>query len=118
MAMTADRTAIFNTIPAHNYLGLFEGNTPEKVVNFLDLSLGEVSIAMGVSENCVRYDEKMPTELSQQLKEIAITCELVAGYFNGDVQKTALWFRANNPALGNICPRDMIRIGRFKKLLN
>jgi hypothetical protein len=41
----------------------------------------------------------------------------VAGYFEGDIEKTALWFRTPNPMLGNISPRDMIRFGRYKRLL-
>jgi hypothetical protein len=40
----------------------------------------------------------------------------MAGYFNGDKAKTALWFRVKNPALGGVSPRDMIRYGRYKKL--
>jgi len=116
MVALAERAEIFNTIPNHDYLGLFEADTPKKVVNFLDLTTNEVSKAMGVSKQSVRYDEKMPKELRQRLEEIAIVCELVAGYFNGDVQKTALWFRVNNPALGGISPRDMIRFGRYHKL--
>lgn len=116
MAMTAQNSAIFNTIPPHNYLGLLGENTPKKVVIFLNLSTNEVSKAMGVSKKSVRYDEKIPRELAQHLQEIAIICELVAGYFNGDIQKTALWFQVKNPALGGISPRDMIRFGRYQKL--
>lgn len=116
MAMTAYNPTIFDTIPPHNYLGLLGENTPKKVVNFLNLSTNEVSKAMGVSQKSVRYDEKMPRELAERLQEIAIICELVAGYFNGDVQKTTLWFQVKNPALGGISPRDMIRLGRYQKL--
>lgn len=116
MAMTAPTPEIFNTIPPHNYLGLLGENTPKKVVNFLKLATNDVSKAMGVSKKSVRYDEKMPRELAERLQEIAIICELVAGYFNGDVQKTALWFQVKNPALGDISPRDMIRLGRYEKL--
>lgn len=116
MMMAAQKPALFNTIPGHNYLGLLEGNTPKKVVNFLNLSTNEVSKAMGVPKKSVRYDEKIPKELAQRLQEIAIICELVAGYFNGDSQKTALWFQIKNPALGGISPRDMIRFGRYQKL--
>ena len=116
MAMSAQNPAIFNTIPPHNYLGLLGENTSKKVVNFLNLSTNEVSKAMGVSQKSVRYDEKMPRELAERLQEIAIICELVAGYFNGDVQKTTLWFQVKNPALGGISPRDMIRFGRYQKL--
>ena len=116
MAMTAHNPTIFDTIPPHNYLGLLGESTPKKVVNFLNLSTNEVSKAMGVSQKSVRYDEKMPRELAGRLQEIAIICELVAGYFNGDVQKTTLWFQVKNPALGGISPRDMIRFGRYQKL--
>ena len=116
MAMAAQNIPIFNTIPSHNYLGLLGQNTPKKVVNFLNLSTNDVSKAMGVSKKSVRYDEKIPRELAERLQEIAIVCELVAGYFDGDVQKTTLWFQVKNPALGGISPRDMIRFGRYQKL--
>ena len=108
-------TQIFNTIPP-SYLGLLEGNTPKKVAQFLHLDTNDVSKAMGVSKKSVRYDKKIPKELEQRLQEIAIICELVAGYFEGDAKKTALWFGVKNPALGGITPRDMIRFGRYKKL--
>jgi hypothetical protein len=39
-------------------------------------------------------------------------------YFNGDACKVALWFELANPMLGNISPRNMIRAGRYKRLLN
>ncbi len=47
--------------------------------------------------------------------EIANVCGLVAQFFQGDVAKTALWFKTMNPPLG-ISPRDMIRYGRYEKL--
>jgi hypothetical protein len=37
-------------------------------------------------------------------------------FFNDDV-KTKLWFQTPNPMLGNVSPRDMIRLGRYNKLL-
>jgi len=55
-------------------------------------------------------------ELETRLNEIANICELMAGYFEGDVKKTALWFNVKNPALGGVTPTDMIRFGRYKKL--
>ncbi len=64
----------------------------------------------------VRYDEKIPTELHERIKEWAILLNLVAEHFKGDATKTTLWFTTPNPLLGNISPRDMIRFGRYKKL--
>jgi len=41
----------------------------------------------------------------------------VAEYFSSDPIKTALWFKTPNPMLGDITPRDMIRLGRSGKLI-
>ena len=43
--------------------------------------------------------------------------QLVLEFFKGDEQKTWLWFRAENPLLGNISPNRMIELGRSKYLL-
>lgn len=107
---------ILNNIPRTNYLGLFEGNTARNVVGFLELTQNDVSKAMGIPKKSIRYDKHIPKELARRLKEIAVICELIAGYFNGDAEKTALWFQMKNPALGGISPRDMIRFGRYQKL--
>lgn len=40
----------------------------------------------------------------------------VAQVFDGDVDKTARWFRAKNPMLGDVSPLDMVRLGRFDRL--
>ena len=64
----------------------------------------------------VRYDQKMPEELRERLIEWATAINLVANFF-GSGEKAILWFQTANPLLGNMTPRDMIRVGRFKKLL-
>jgi hypothetical protein len=48
--------------------------------------------------------------------ELAVLCKQVMGFFEGDVAKTALWFRLPNPLLGDVSPRDMIRYGRYARL--
>ena len=48
--------------------------------------------------------------------ELEQLCEHVVGFFEGDVAKTALWFRLPNPLLGDVSPRDMIRCGRYARL--
>jgi hypothetical protein len=50
------------------------------------------------------------------MTEIAVICALLAQFFQGNVTKTYLWFQTENPLLGNISPRDMVRYGRHKKL--
>jgi hypothetical protein len=106
---------LFNTVPSSNYLGFYdkEGNYPERVVKFLKLDVNDVSKATGFSKTLVG---KMPKELVQRIVEIGNICELVANHFHGDTKKTALWFQLPNPLLGDVSPRDMIRVGRYKKL--
>ena len=58
----------------------------------------------------------MPSDLRERLVEWATAINLVGSYFN-DANKTMLWFQISNPQLGGMSPRDMIRVGRFKKLL-
>lgn len=59
--------------------------------------------------------ERKPAPLAGD-DELTGLCEQVVGFFEGDVAKTALWFRLRNPLLGDISPRDMIRYGRYAKL--
>lgn len=64
----------------------------------------------------VRYDHKIPREVLERLTEIANICGLVAPFFDGDVARTAVWFKTPNPLLGGSSPRDLIRFGRCEKL--
>jgi hypothetical protein len=112
------RLALFETIPKQDYLSLFpsSGTDYEKVVDLLDFRKKDVARASNVSLHSVRYDQpKMPKELQDRIQEWAVALNLVAQFF-GDEQKTVLWFKTPNPLLGDIAPRDMIKIGRFKKL--
>lgn len=88
-----------------------------RVSDFLDLDKNALSKLAGISKNSVRLDNRIPRDLKQRLEQIANICSLVAEYFDGDSFRTALWFQTTNPILGNISPRDMIRLGRYKRLL-
>jgi hypothetical protein len=89
----------------------------KKVTDFLDLNTEELSKIGGVSKRSVRLDSRIPNDLKVRLEQIANICALVAGHFDGDIEKTALWFKTPNPMLGYISARDMIRYGRYKRLL-
>jgi hypothetical protein len=108
---------LFSTVPTNDYLSLFQGGRTDyrKVVELLALSKQEVARASNVPKQFVRYDQRIPKELENRIKEWAIAVAQVAAYFR-DAQKTALWFQVPNPQLGNVPPRDMIRFGRFRKL--
>lgn len=115
MIMTDD---IFATVPKKDYLSLFDKDEPRynRIVDFLEFKKEDISKATDVPLSSVRYDDKIPQELHERIREWAILLNLVAGHFKGDPNKTTLWFTTPNPLLGNETPRDMIRFGRYKKL--
>jgi hypothetical protein len=115
--MSQSTSSLFESIPPTDYFHLMNGAEPDgsKVAEFLNYKKEDISVASGVPMNSVRYD-RMPAELRQRMLEWAVAINLV-GHFFKDRDKTMLWFQVPNPLLGNIAPRDMIRIGRFEKLL-
>jgi len=110
---------LFGSIPPKDYFGFFSDDVPngKKIVDFLNYKKEDVSVATNTPISSVRYDVKMPPILRERLVEWATAINLVGTYFNNQ-EKTLLWFQIPNPLLGGMSPRDMIRIGRFKKLLN
>lgn len=116
--MTAATANLFRNIPDRDVLGFGLGPQfqPQRVSEFLDLKKVDVSRVADVSPKSVRWDDAIPAAVRDRLEEIAITCNLVAEAFDGDTIKTALWFKAKNPLLGDVSPRDMVRLGRFDRL--
>lgn len=114
----ATTRALFSTVAEKDYLGFWADQSlnARSVVDFLDLDKRDVAKLAGVASSSVRFDQKIPKEVLERLQEIANICGLVAQFFGGDVTKTALWFKTENPLLGKISPRDMIRYGRYEKL--
>ena len=88
----------------------------QKVRDFVGLETKDVARATGVAKASVRYDEKAPREVREHLENVANICNLVWAFFKDDV-KTKLWLQTPNPLLGDLSPRDMIRFGRYAKLL-
>lgn len=113
---------LFQSVPKSDPLKLWPAPDNEldygHLTDLLDLDKPALSKIGGVSQKSVRLDHRIPRQLKERLEQIAVTCSLVAEFFEGDQLKTAMWFKTPNPMLGNISPRDMIRYGRYKKLLN
>ena len=108
---------IFDTVPDDllNF-GRGENFDPKRVSTFLNLKKADVSHLASVSVASVRYDRLIPVVVRDRLEEIASTINLVAKQFDGDPDKTTAWFKAKNPLLGDVSPRDMIRLGRYDRL--
>lgn len=118
MELPMSGIALFGTVPKEDYLALYpSGQTDyQRVIDLLDFKKKDVARASDIALHSVRYDPpKMPKELEERIREWAVVLNLVAQFFR-DEQKTILWFKTPNPLLGDIAPRDMIKIGRFKKL--
>jgi len=114
----ANNSALFRTVADKDYLGFWANNRlkPREVADFPDFDKRDIAKVAHVAPASVRFDEKIPKEVLDRLQEIANICALVAQHFDGNVAKTALWFKTKNPLFGNIAPRDMIRYGRYEKL--
>lgn len=112
---------LFDTVAKTDYLGFFppdpEARPNYKVVpDFLRIDKKQLSQIGRVALSSVRYDESIPKDLAERLEQIANIANRVTALLDGDVQKAALWFRTPNPLLGEVSPRDMLRMNRFKRL--
>lgn len=117
--MPASQNALYGNVHRTDPLEFWSnhGIDYDRVANFLEFDRNALSKIGGVSKESVRFDDRIPRVLKERLEQIANIITLVAEYFDGDPQKTALWFKTTNPSLGEVAPRDMIRYGRYKKLL-
>jgi len=113
-------SAITSHIAMQDLLGFYEGGSADykRIADLVQLSKADLSKLSGVAQSSVRFDSNIPVPVAERLRELANIANLVAEYFNGDVQKVGLWFELANPMLGNVSPRNMIRGGRYKRLLN
>lgn len=107
--------ALFRNV-ASDPLNFWQGQELDlkKVREFAALSNKDLSQMSGVST--VRLDKKAPAEIVEHMQNIANICNLVFEYYQDSV-KTKLWLQTPNPMLGNTTPKDMLRVGRYKKLL-
>lgn len=80
-------TPIFNTVPKHDYLGLIKSHSFKDIACFLNLNKNDISKAFNIPKSSVRYDNKVSKEVAKRLTEIAVTCEFVAEFFDGDAKK-------------------------------
>lgn len=96
--------------------GIGSSFEPKRVTEALGLKKQDVPRLASVSVKSVRYDDAMPEQMRERLEEIAQTVNLVAQMFDGDAEKAVAWFKARNPMLGDVSPREMIRLGRYERL--
>jgi len=112
----AQKNTLYDSVP-DDVCKLFvkDKPIPKKVANILNFKREDIASSSGHPLNSIRFN-RLPLDVQERITEWAIAINLVAEHF-GDINKTMLWFKIPNPMLGNMAPRDMIRVGRFKKLL-
>ena len=119
--MVQAQAELFASVPRADSLRLFEEDgrpRAQRIAEILNYKRPDVSVASGLPVKKVRLEpDRIPRDLAERIAEWGIALNLVADFFH-DEQRTILWFRTSNPMLGNVSPRDMIRLGRFKKLLH
>lgn len=115
--MNGPDLTLFDSVP-QDYLQFGRGASfdAKAVPLALGLKKEDVSRLASVSPKSVRYDDAMPEQVRERLEEIGNTMNLVAQVFDGDVDKAVAWFKTRNPLLGDVAPRDMIRLGRYERL--
>jgi hypothetical protein len=118
--MNADVADIMATVARTDPLHLREdhGMDYRKVARMVDLDRKDLSQMTAVKLDRVRFDGQIPKAVRIRLEEIANIISLVAEYFEGDAEKTVLWFRTKNPGLGDTSPREMLRMNRHNNLRN
>lgn len=89
---------------------------PKLVQDRLQLKKVDISRLSSVAVSSVRFDAQMPAAVRDRLEEIGNTMNMVAQIFDGDVERTVAWFGTRNPMLGDVSPKDMIRLGRYERL--
>jgi hypothetical protein len=111
-------TALFSNVARKDYLDIMDQGKPryDKIAKFLGFENRDVAQAAGIPVSKVRLNAKFPGKVVERFREWAVVLNLVAQFFEGDGEKTNLWFSMPNPLLGGVAPRDMLRVGRFRKL--
>lgn len=114
---TSAQFALYDAVP-EDFLRFGHGEAfdAKRVATLLDLKKADISHLAHVAESSVRFDQSIPSAVKIHLEEIARSINLVAKNFHGDADKTMTWFKTKNPMLGDIAPRDMIRLGKYDRL--
>ncbi len=118
--MNIEAVNILDTVAKRDHLKLRVDSklNYKKIADMVELSKPDLSGMIDIKIARIRFDKQIPRPLRKRLEEIGNILNLVGGYFDGDVYRTALWFSTKNPGLGNISPRNMIRMNRHNNLRN
>lgn len=90
----------------------------KRMLEVVGLKRKDIAGLFSVGVDSIRFDEKIPQEQVNFYFQLLSLCEHVADFFDGDIHKLETWFLIDNPELGFISPRNLIRKGRLAKLID
>ena len=117
--MSGPTQQIFDTVPRRDVWGIYKhGKIQYKaVVDKLKLSRKEISQSARVAVSSVRYEEnKISKKMKQFIADLIWLLNTTYKYFE-DEQKVIQWMNSPNPICGGYSPRELICLGRHKKLV-
>ena len=118
LEIDVQNSGLFSTVADKDALGFGRGQSfdPKKVSDWMLFTKDEVAKIASVSKASVRWDDAIPKAVADRMEEIANIANIVASLLGNDPSKTTLWFKTKNPMLGDVSPRDMLRLGRYDRL--
>ena len=118
--MEAHTPPIFNTVPKNDVFGVYDkGRIRYKAVaTAINFNRQEISKATRINISAVKYKE---SEIPAKIKEFFMAMTWLLYTTHAHLQnkdKVLQWLDSPNPSCGGFSPKDMIRMGQYKKLVN
>ena len=110
---------ILDSVHKNDPMGFWsQGNLDaKKVADFINFKKPDVARIANVAPKSVRFDSRISKPVLAHMMQMANICSIVAELLNNDVEKTKLWLNTPNPAVGDISPKQLMRFGKYQKLL-
>ena len=111
---------IFNTVAKKNIFNLYNNNKIDyqAVADKMNFNRQEVAKAVRIDLSSVKYEEtKIPDEMKVFFQAMILLLNTTHQYLQ-DENKVIQWLDAPNTSCGGYSPKDMIRMGQYKKLVN
>lgn len=110
---------IFNTVPKRDVFGLYDKGKYKyrEIAEILDLKRRDISQAVRVATDSVRFEEdRIPDKMREFLINMVWLLNTTYKHLK-DKHKVTQWLDSPNPVCGGVSPKDMIRMGQYKKLV-
>ena len=87
------------------------------IENDLDIPKAQLANAFGFSSDQLRV-ERMSKKTTESFSQLAASIEQVSNILSNNKDKTIAWFNIPNAHFGGSSPKELILIGKFRKIQN